>query len=100
MTGEIGIAERVAPPPPSRPGESRPEPLTEPDVVGIDPRRAHRALKDKVTFPRASLRSRKVGFPDSGFRLGFLREVFPRCLKLKRTLAYTPPIPVYLTARP
>jgi len=59
-------------------------------VVGIDPRRAHHAIKDKDTFPRASLQSRKVGFPDSGFRLGFPREAFPRCLKLKRSLAYTP----------
>jgi hypothetical protein len=48
--------------------------LSEPDVVGIDPRRAHRAMKGKVTFPRAPLQSRKVGFPDSGFRLGFPRE--------------------------
>jgi hypothetical protein len=52
------------------------EPLTEPDVVGTDPRRAPRAMKDKVTFPRASLQSRKVGFPDSGFALAFPEELF------------------------
>jgi hypothetical protein len=64
-----------------------------PDIsagVGIEPRRAHRALKDKVTFPRAPLQSRKVGFPDSGFGLGFSREAFPTRGKLKRSLAYTP----------
>jgi hypothetical protein len=31
-TPKIGIGGRVAPPPPSRPGELHPEPLTEPDV--------------------------------------------------------------------
>jgi hypothetical protein len=37
----IGIGGRVAPPPPSRPGEFRPEPLTEPDVnLSIHPARA------------------------------------------------------------
>ena len=46
--------------------------------------------KDKVTFPRAPLQSRKVGFPESGFRLGFPREAFPKWLKLKRSHAYTP----------
>jgi hypothetical protein len=55
--------------------------------VGIEPRRAHLVTKDKVTFPRAPLQSRKVGFPDSGFRLGFPREAFPRQVKLKRSLA-------------
>ena len=86
------------PPPPLRllPGGANPVP-----GVGIEPRRAHFVMKDKVTFPRAPLQSRKVGFPDSGFRLGYPREAFPRCLKLKRSLAYTPaPIPVYLPARP
>jgi hypothetical protein len=34
--------------------------------------------KRQVTFPRAPLQSRKVGFPDSGFDLGSPREVFPR----------------------
>jgi hypothetical protein len=62
---------------PGRPGEFRPEPPTDPDVVGIEPRRAHLVISDKVTFPRAPLQSRKVGFPDSGFRLGFPREAFP-----------------------
>src|SRR5215469_9028212 len=41
--------------------------------VGIEPRRAHFVIKDRVTFPRAPLQSRKVGFPDSGFDLGFSR---------------------------
>ena len=68
--------------------------------VGIEPRRAHLVTKDKVTFPRAPLQSRKVGFPDSGFRLGFPREAFPRQVKLKRSLAYPPLVPVYLPARP
>ena len=58
--------------------------------VGIEPRRAHFVMKDKVTFPRAPLQSRKVGFPDSGFGLGFPREVFPRQAKLKCSLTYTP----------
>ena len=58
--------------------------------VGIEPRRAHSVMKDKVTFPRAPLQSRKVGFPDSGFDLGFPREVFPRWVELKRSLTYTP----------
>ena len=39
--------------------------------VGIEPRRAHWVRNDSVTFPRAPLQSRKVGFPDSGFDLGF-----------------------------
>jgi hypothetical protein len=43
-----------------------------------------------ATFPEAPLQSRKVGFPDSGFRLGFPREAFPRCLKLKRSHACAP----------
>src|SRR6516162_3990804 len=46
--------------------------------------------KRKVTFPRAPLQSRKVGFPDSGFGLGFPREVFPRQAKLKCSLTSTP----------
>ena len=58
--------------------------------VGIEPRRAHFVMKDRVTFPRAPLQSRKVGFPDSGFDLGFPREVFPRQAKLKSSLTYTP----------
>ena len=61
----------------SSPGESHPEALVEPYVVGIEPRRAHLVISAKVTFPRAPLQSRKVGFPDSGFRLGFPREAFP-----------------------
>jgi len=63
---------------PGGPGELHPEPPTDPDVVGIEPRRAHRVIRDKAAFPRAPLQSRKVGFPDSGFRLGFPREAFPR----------------------
>ncbi len=39
--------------------------------VGIEPRRAHWVIRDRVTFPRAPLQSRTVGFPESGFRLGF-----------------------------
>ena len=58
--------------------------------VGIEPRRAHFVMKDKVTFPRAPLQSRKVGFPDSGFGRGFPREVFPRQAKLKCSLTSTP----------
>ena len=44
----------------------------------IEPRRAHHVMADKVTFPRAPLQSGKVGFPDSGFDLGFPRKAFPR----------------------
>jgi len=40
-------------------------------LVGIEPKRAHFVQRDVVTFPRAPLQSRKVGFPDSGFDLGF-----------------------------
>jgi hypothetical protein len=58
--------------------------------VGIEPGCAHLASKDKVTFPRAPLQSRKVGFPDSGFGLGFPPEAFPGQVKLKRSLACTP----------
>jgi len=58
--------------------------------VGIEPRRAHHVITDKVTFPRAPLQSRKVGFPDSGFDLGFPRKAFPRRVKLKRSLAIHP----------
>jgi hypothetical protein len=58
--------------------------------VGIEPRRAHHVIADKVTFPRAPLQSRKVGFPDSGFDLGFPRKAFPRRVKLKRSLAIHP----------
>jgi hypothetical protein len=58
--------------------------------VGIEPRRAHHVMADKVTFPRAPLQSRKVGFPDSGFDLDYPRKAFPRRMKLKRSLAYTP----------
>jgi len=58
--------------------------------VGIEPRRAHWVIQDRVTFPRAPLQSRKVGFPESGFGLGFPREAFPKQVRLKRSLAYTP----------
>src|SRR5215467_868246 len=57
--------------------------------VGIEPRRAHFVIQDRVTFPRAPLQSRKVGFPDSGFDLGFSREVFPKQAKLKCSLTCT-----------
>ena len=50
-----------------------------------------------TTFTEAPLQSRKVEFLDSGFRLGFPREAFPRRAKLKCSLAFTPPIPVYLS---
>jgi hypothetical protein len=53
-----------------------------------------------VTSPKAPLRSRTVGFPESGSDLGFPLEVFPIPLRLKRWLAYTPPVSVYLQARP
>jgi hypothetical protein len=78
--------------PPSRPGESHPEALTDPDVVGIELRRAccrwrvtslalsiarWDLIPTMATFPEAPLQSRKVGLPDSGFDLGYPREVFP-----------------------
>src|ERR1700751_144000 len=66
--------------------------------VGIEPRRAHHVIADKVTFPRAPLQSRKVGFPDSGFDLGFPRKAFPRRVKLKRSLAIHP-IPFWFTSQ-
>jgi hypothetical protein len=76
----------------SRPGESRPEALAELYVVGIELGRAccrwrvtiltlslvrwvH--ISTVTTLPEAPLQSRKVGFPDSGFDLGYPREVFP-----------------------
>jgi len=43
-----------------------------------------------VTFPRAPLRSRTVGFPESGSDLGFPPEVFPTRTWLKRWHASTP----------
>ena len=43
-----------------------------------------------LTFPQAPLRSRTVGFPESGSDLGFPPEVFPKHVRLKRWLAYTP----------
>jgi hypothetical protein len=58
--------------------------------VGIEPRRAHFVQRTKVTFPRAPLQSRKVGFPDSGFGLGFHHEAFPRQVRLKCSLTCTP----------
>ena len=51
---------------PSRPGHFSP--------VGIEPRRAHTVITDKVTFSRPPLQARKVGFPDSGFDLGNFPE--------------------------
>jgi hypothetical protein len=61
-------------------------------------RRVH--IPTMTTFTEAPLQSRKVEFLDSGFRLGFPREAFPRHAKLKRSLAFTPTIPVYLSTRP
>ena len=78
---------------PGRPGEFRPEPPTDPDVVGIElgrascrwgvtvlalsiARRVH--IPTMTTFTEAPLQSRKVEFLDSGFRLGFPQEAFPR----------------------
>jgi len=89
----------------SRPVELHLRPLAEPDGVGIELgcascRRRVTILALSVarwvhisvmtTSPEAPLQFRKVGFPDSGFRLGFPREAFPRCMKLKRSHAYTP----------
>src|SRR5208337_2512858 len=37
---------------------------------------------------RSPLQSRKVGFPDSGFDLGFPCKAFPRPVRLKRSPAY------------
>jgi len=71
---------------PGRPVEFRHEPPTDPDVVGIElgragcrwgvtvlalsiARRVH--IPTMTTFTEAPLQSRKVGFPDSGFGLGF-----------------------------
>jgi len=51
-------------------------------------RRVH--IPTMTTFTEAPLQSRKVEFLDSGFRLGFPREAFPRRAKLKRSLAFTP----------
>jgi hypothetical protein len=51
-------------------------------------RRVH--IPTMTTFTEAPLQSRKVEFLDSGFRLGFPREAFPRQAKLKRSLAFTP----------
>jgi len=62
---------------PSWPGELHPEPLTDPDLVGIEPRRAHLVINDEVTFSRAPLQARKVGFPDSGFDLGISPRGLP-----------------------
>jgi len=90
---------------PGRPGEFRPEPPTDPDVVGIElgrascrwgvtvlalsiARRVH--IPTMTTFAEAPLQSRKVEFLDSGFRLGFPREASPKRAKLKRSLACTP----------
>jgi hypothetical protein len=89
----------------SSPGEFHPEALVEPYVVGIElgrascrwgvtvltlsiARRVH--IPTMTTFTEAPLQSRKVEFLDSGFRLGFPREAFPRRAKLKRSLAFTP----------
>ena len=47
-----------------------------PPLVGIEPRRAHLVINDEVTFSRAPLQARKVGFPDSGFDL----DISPRGL--------------------
>jgi hypothetical protein len=41
-------------------------------------------------FPQASLRSRTVGFPESGSDLGMAISVFPPLWKLKCGLTYTP----------
>jgi len=50
-----------------------------------------------TTFPQASLRSRKVGFPDSGSDLGATPTVvFLERARLKRRPAYTPTQPSLL----
>ena len=82
----------------SRPREFHPEPLAEPDVVGMELGRAAVRwrvtipalsvvrwvpISTSVTSPEAPLQSRKVGFPDSGFRLGFPQEAFPRMREAK-----------------
>jgi len=43
-----------------------------------------------ATFLQAPLRSRTVGFPESGSDLGFPPNAFPMRMKLKRWHAYTP----------
>lgn len=70
--------------------------------LGARDRAAARALrhKDQVTFPRAPLQSRKVGFPDSGFGLGFPRVVFPNRWSLSARSHTPQPHTVYLAARP
>ena len=42
-------------------------------------------------FPQAPLRSRTVGFPESGSDLGFAMQVFPSLRRIKCGLTYTPP---------
>jgi len=44
-----------------------------------------------ITFPRAPLRSRTVGFPESGSDRGFPLSAFTVAGELKRWRAYTPP---------
>ena len=56
----------------------------------------HKGTKSRFLGP--TCKSLKVGFPDSGFGLGFPREVFPRQAKLKCSLTYTPTMPVYLNS--
>jgi hypothetical protein len=70
-------------------------------ALGRD-RAAARALrhKDQVTFPRAPRQSWKVGFPDSGFGLGFPRVVFPNRWSLSARSHTPQPHAVYLAARP
>ena len=43
-----------------------------------------------VTFPQAPLRSRTVGFPESGSDPGFPLRAFPPVVRFKRRLAYAP----------
>src|SRR6266849_4889920 len=50
-----------------------------------------------ATFPEAPLRSRTVGFPESGSDLGSLPLAFPSPVRLKRWRAY-PPLPAGLLA--
>ena len=55
-------------------------------------RRGH--ISTMATFPEAPLRSRKVGFPESGSDLGFPSQAFPLARKLKCDffIYYTSPV--------
>jgi len=57
-------------------------------------------LPISATVPQAPLRSRTVGFPQSGSDLGFPLQAFPLVTKFKRWRTYTPLTLVYPQPRP